>query len=75
LDIVNSVVGAAKRAKVDHALLVTTSHFTRDVLQLEADWSDLRLHLKDGDEVIQWLKEYKPREDGGLYLAPGWDLT
>lgn len=73
LEIVNGVIGAARRADVDHAFLVTSSYFTRDVKTRTAEFEQLRLHLRDGDDVRQWLKDYTVRAEGGLWLSPGWD--
>ena len=73
LDIVNGVLGAATRADVDHALLVTSSSYTRDVERLKPSLSELRLHLRDGEDVLKWLQDYRPRRDGGLWLATNWD--
>lgn len=74
LSIVNGVLGAKKRAGADHALLVTTNHFTRHVRRLEESLRDLRLHLRDGDDVRSWLTSYEPTKHGGLWLDPAWDL-
>jgi hypothetical protein len=74
LNIVNGVLGAKKRAGADHALLVTTSYFTRPVTKLKESLRDLRLHLRDGDDVRSWLTSYEPTIHGGLWLDPAWDL-
>jgi|GEM_PF-1738725 len=74
LSIVNGVLGAKKRAGVDHALLVTTSDFTRPVRTLEESLRDHRLHLRDGDNVRDWLASYEPTKHGGLWLDTGWNL-
>ncbi len=66
LSVVNQVLGAARRQKADHAFLVTTSKFTRDVVSKKAFLRDLRLHLRDGTDIAQWIREYKPRTDLGL---------
>lgn len=73
LETVNAVLGAKTRARADHAMLVTTSSFTRDVEKLRAEFRELRLHLRDGARVREWLGAYEPREDGGLWLPRGWD--
>jgi len=75
LSVVNQVIGAAKRSNVDHAFLVTTSAFSREVLSKKAVFEDLRLHLRDGTEMIAWLRQYQPRKDGGLWLVEGWEET
>ncbi len=58
IDVVNAVIGAARRANVDHAILVTSSNFTRDVVREENRLRDCRLHLRDGNDVVQWLNDY-----------------
>lgn len=73
LDVVNGVIGSARRADVDHAFLVTSSFFTKDVSDRRSTFEQLRLHLRDGDDVREWLGDYKPRGDWGLWLASGWD--
>jgi len=73
LDIVNAVLGASRRANADHAFLVTSSRFTQDVLSMRDTLRELRLHLRDGDDVSKWLSEYTPC-DGGLWIAPNLEL-
>lgn len=68
MDIVNAVLGAARRADVEHAFLVTTSSFTKDVELQRSQLSNLRLHLRDGDDVRLWLRDYRPKSDGGIWL-------
>ncbi|BBO74555.1 hypothetical protein DSCW_19720 [Desulfosarcina widdelii] len=75
LDIVNAVIGAARRADVDHSLLVTSSLFTEDVKRQENRLRDCRLHLRDGDDVVSWLSDYTPREEGGLWLPTDWNRS
>lgn len=73
MHVINQVIGAARRADVDHAFLFTTSFFTKDVNRRKAEFSDIRLHLRDGTEVCEWLKNYEPKSDGGLWLSQGWN--
>ena len=68
LDIVNSVLGAATRAQVDHALLVTTGRFSRAVKAKELELRDLRLHIRDGEAIIEWLRNYRPMEGDGIWI-------
>lgn len=75
LDIVNGVIGAARRADVDHAFLVTSSVFSSDVRRQEEQFRDLRLHLRDGDDVREWLQNYTVRADYGLWLHENWDSS
>jgi HJR/Mrr/RecB family endonuclease len=72
-DVVNAVLGAKVRQGADHALLVTSSAFTNDVIQAQAALHDLRLTLKDGEAVREWLKELKPSATRGAFLQPGWE--
>jgi hypothetical protein len=74
MDIVNAVLGAKARERADHALLVTTSSFTSDVRESESGLRDLRLTLRDGDAVQEWLVELKPAYVSGAFLQPGWRL-
>jgi hypothetical protein len=72
LNILNAVIGSSFRAKTDHAMLVTTSSFTRNVLQVHAELEDFRLDLCDGKRVNEWLAGYKFKENLGLWLPTGW---
>ncbi|KPA17228.1 restriction endonuclease [Candidatus Magnetomorum sp. HK-1] len=74
IDIVNSVLGAAKLANVEHAFLVTTSSFSMDVKRRENEFKDYRLHLRDGEDVVEWLKDYNVRSNSGLWLSNGWNI-
>lgn len=73
INIVNAVLGAKDRAHTDHALLVTTSTFTRGVLKEASRLSDLRLHLRDGAKVKEWLVDYE-FNGNGLWLPQDWEL-
>ena len=73
IDIVNGVIGSAKRANVDHAFLVTSSIFSGDVKGREQELRELRLHLRDGDAVRDWLRTYEVKEDYGIWLSDDWD--
>jgi restriction endonuclease Mrr len=75
LNVVNAFVGAAWRAGVDHALLVTTSRFTKGIQARKASLRDVRLHLRDGAAVVEWLRDYEPSETGGMWMAEDWDET
>lgn len=73
MDIINGVIGSARRADVDHSFIVTSSYFTKDVIDRKSEFEQLRLHIRDGDDVREWLKGYKVRSDFGLWLSSGWD--
>ena len=67
--IVRALYGAAVEMRGVNALLATTSGFTRDARELVASRYNLALHDYQG--VLEWINEYKPREEGGLYAKEG----
>lgn len=72
LSVVNAVLGAKVRASADHAFLVTTSRFSRDVQLMKPELQDLRLHLREGEAVKEWLQAYRFSEGGRLWLPEEW---
>jgi restriction endonuclease Mrr len=72
LSIVNQVLGAAQRMNVQHAFLVTTSRFTEDVDLQRSKLAELHLHLRDGEQVREWLTNYRAHDGSGLWLDPRW---
>ncbi|GFO67223.1 hypothetical protein GMLC_08020 [Geomonas limicola] len=72
--IVNEVIGAAMRAKTDYAMLVTTSSFTKNVFDRTNEIKSVRLELREGREIKDWLLSYKQKDDGELWLPVGWDI-
>lgn len=71
LHIVNAVIGASYRARVKHAMLLTTSSFTSNSSQVLTDLADIRLELHDGATITEWLASYRFKRFG-LWLPPGW---
>ncbi len=71
LHILNAVIGASFRAKLNHAMLVTTSSFTANTKQAKAELEDFRLDLHDGNKVTEWLSDYQFK-NYGLWLPQGW---
>lgn len=71
LHIVNAVIGASYRARVKHAMLLTTSSFTSNSTQVLTDLADIRLELHDGATITEWLASYRFKRFG-LWLPPGW---
>jgi len=71
LNIVNAVIGASYRAKVKHAMLLTTSSFTSNAFDALADLEDIRLDLHDGGQITEWLSDYE-FSSRGLWLPDGW---
>ena len=72
IGIVHQVIGAKEVRGIEHAMLVTTSSFTRDVIKQKPRLVELKLDLKDGNDVVNWLKEYEFHEALGLWLEPEW---
>ena len=74
LALVNQVLGAKLRANADFAYLVTTSTFTRDVESQAQQLEDLRLRIRDGEAIREWLRHYNVNVNDGTKLIQGWDL-
>ncbi len=72
VEIVNSVIGAKIFQDIERAMLVTTSTFTRDVVKSKPRLAELKVELRDGNDIVSWLREYDVHEDLGLWLEPGW---
>ena len=86
MDIFNQVVGAADGAESGHVFLVTSSDFTSDVETAAAErrrlsqepgrtamFKNVVVDLVDGKRLVEWLRQYKVRTDGGLWLRENWD--
>ncbi len=71
LNILNAVIGASFRSKIDHAMLVTTSSFTRNVHDAQSQLRNFRLDLCDGQKIVEWLEGYRFKKFG-LWLEEGW---
>lgn len=74
LNIINGVIGAKQRANFEHALLVTTSTYSKEVIASNNRFENLNLHLKDANDVIKWLSDYTPNEKYGLWMDKYWSL-
>jgi restriction endonuclease Mrr len=85
--IFNQVIGAADNAETQHVFLVTSSDFTasvraaaqeRELLSAQSDrqaqFKNIMVDLVNGKRLVEWLREYKVRVDGGLYLREDWNL-
>jgi len=70
LEVINGVIGAKTLQGVEHALLVTTSTFSNHIIQNKAIFQNLNINLKDGNDLIKWISNYKPRDDYGLWINP-----
>ena len=69
VDIVRSLYGTAAVLEGANALLATTSYFSRDAKSLKASRYDLE--LRDFDDILQWVNEYRPHPNGDLFLREG----
>jgi len=67
IDVVRALYGVKNDLKISNALLATTSHFSSDVIKYKASRYDLE--LKDYNGLIEWINQYKPKEDGTLYYT------
>lgn len=82
LDIVNSVLGAKMRAGADAAILLTTGKFSNHVKNEREKLRTLKLELRDGVQLIEWLQAHYAKQDALLtqpkypeevWLPPGWE--
>ncbi len=53
--------------RVSNALLVTSSYFTKGVIDFKASRYDLE--LRDLAGVVEWINKYRPNPNGRLYMA------
>lgn len=58
LDVVRSLYGTKIELKVANMMIATTSYFSKDIVSYQASRYDLE--LKDFNDIIEWLKDYKP---------------
>jgi restriction system protein len=63
--LVRSLYGIKDSKQAQHAILATTSYFTRDAIAFAENPSVLGLHLKDINDISEWLKQEKDRSKGG----------
>jgi len=63
--LVRSLYAVKDIEQAQHAILATTSYFTRDAIALAQTPTILNLHLKDFNEITKWLKgcvDLKPKQ-------------
>jgi len=83
LDVVNSVLGARLRAGADSAMLVTTGMFSNHVENEREKLKTLKLKLRDGAQLVEWLQaqygkqktslDQQPQHPEEVWLPLGWD--
>ncbi|MFC1633967.1 pentapeptide repeat-containing protein [Planctomycetota bacterium] len=66
VDIVRALYGIKGKLQIANAMLATTSFFTRGVQDFKASCYDLE--LRDYQDVVEWINEYRPHPDGKLYF-------
>lgn len=59
VELVRGLYGVKERERADHALLVTTSYFTKDSVKFCQAPQIWNLHLKDYEAIKKWLKTYE----------------
>lgn len=67
VEIVRNLYGVLGVQNVTNAMIVTTSHFTRDARQLQ-DTIKYRLSLKDYRSLAEWLERYGSRKASNTAL-------
>lgn len=58
VEIVRAAYGVMQQQRASHALIVTTSRFTKDAMELR-DALKYQLSLRDYDDINNWLARYK----------------
>ena len=66
IEIVRSFWAVKTDLSVPNGLIATTSHFTRGAEQFKASRWDLT--FRDLNAIVDWVNEYKPNDDGSLYI-------
>lgn len=66
LDIVRALYGLRMDLQIANAMLATTSDFSRDARIYKASRYDLK--LKDYQDILEWINQYRPNPNGKLYI-------
>ncbi len=66
MDIIRALFGVKLDLKIANAMLATTSYFTKGANDYKSSRYDLE--LRDYEGILEWLNEYRPHENGRLYL-------
>ena len=69
VDIARALYGLKTDLRVSSAMLATTSHFTKGVYDFKAAKYDFE--LRDYNGVLEWINNYRPNENGRLYVRRG----
>lgn len=68
VEMVRSLYGVKQGQPADHAILATTSYFTRDAIRYSKQPHVLNLHLKDFQAITEWLRVYDEQMQKGAIL-------
>ena len=66
VNIVRTLYGVKSDRKAANALLATSSYYTKGAKAFRASRYDIE--LKDYNDILEWINQYKPSPDGKLYL-------
>jgi len=69
VELVRNLYGVKNSMNVDHALLATTSHFTRDAKKFAEGPTVWNLHLRDFEMLTSWLDSYDAITDARRTLV------
>ena len=66
VDIVRALYGVKSNLKIANALIATTSCFTKGARDFKESRYDIE--LKDYQDILEWINQYRPNPDGTLYI-------
>ena len=58
VELVRSLYGVKQQQQADHAILATTSYFTKDAVKFSDSPTVWNLHLKGFEEIVEWVRTY-----------------
>ena len=68
VEMVRSLYGVMQQHQADHAILATTSYFTKDATSFCDSPSVWNLHLKDFGQISDWITTYDQQINKGGFL-------
>ncbi len=68
VELVRSLYGVKQQNQADHAILATTSYFTPDAIKFSESPNVWNLHLKDFNEITEWIRTYDKMIQKGAIL-------
>ena len=71
---VRSIISALQLEKAHHAFLVTSSRFSDPVEKQRLLYlNEYHVSLHNGEAIQEWLRNYKTKSEGGLWLSDDWE--